>query len=86
MSDQEGQSRKPDEMGGSFEFQTGIEARDGHFAGSGDGSLTVVYTIRLPHQCEQWVIAESTDKDLAIAQAEVFIREANAALDKLREA
>jgi hypothetical protein len=82
MSDE----RKPDEMGGAFDFEAGVEIKDGYYSNYYKQTLAVTYTIRLPHQCDHWVIAESTDKELAIAQAEVFIREANAALDRLREA
>ena len=78
--------RKPDEMGGDFEFQAGIEIKDGYYSNYRSRTLAVTYTVRLPHQCDEWVIAESHDKAVAITQMETFIREANAALDKLREA
>lgn len=69
----------PDKLGGEFEFEVG---RDDYF-GSGN---SIYYTVRLPHQCDHWEITYTQDKAQAIAEMETFVREAQAALEALREA
>ena len=65
--------RVPDELGGNFEFAAGL-TEGGYF------------TVRLPHQCDHWVITETKDRATAIAETERFIAEAREALAVLKEA
>lgn len=74
----------PDELGGRFDFQAGLEA-EADLIGR-DWVLVRSYTVRLPHQCDYWEITKSTDREQAIADMETFIAEAQAALRKLKDA
>ena len=74
---------EPDKLGGDFEFSAGIKVENGYL--TADGTL-VLYTVTLPHQCDSWVITETLSREDAVTEMEAFIREAQAALEKLREA
>lgn len=49
------------------------------------------YLVQLPHQCEEWTVAggekywTGTTKEKAIEQLETFIKEAQEALEKLKQ-
>lgn len=74
----------PDELGGKFDFQAGLEAEADLIGG--EWVLVRSYTVRLPHQCDYWEITKSTDPGQAVAAMEAFIAEAQAALQKLKDA
>jgi hypothetical protein len=42
------------------------------------------YCVSLPHQCENWVVACSENKDEAAEEMARFVNEAQRALEKLR--
>ena len=71
-------SEYPKSLGGENGFEVGIEP--------GSPYREPAYTVRLPHQCGEWVVTAETDKAKAVAEMELFITEAQAALDKLRKA
>lgn len=43
------------------------------------------WSVELPHQCDSWEIVSACDPAVAEATLEVFISEANSALDQLRD-
>lgn len=42
------------------------------------------WTVDLPHQCDEWEVASSTDPAEAVAEMEQFVSDAQAALEELR--
>ena len=84
MIDPDTGDRVPDGLGGEFEFQAGISTTKGIL--DADGQPQTYYTVRLPHQCDHWVITETPDRATAIAETELFIAEAREALAALKEA
>lgn len=84
--DTEPWAREPEELGGEFEFEAGVKVEARWYDADGVPQLATTYTVRLPHQCDAWEITEERDRDAAIEVMETFIREAQAALEKLREA
>lgn len=42
------------------------------------------YVVQLPHNCDEWVIADEEDKNKAIEEVEAFIEQAKMALEKLK--
>jgi len=71
-------SEYPKSLGGEYKFEVGVE--------SGSPYREPAYTVQLPHSCGEWVVTAEADKAKAIAEMELFIVEAQAALEKLREA
>lgn len=43
------------------------------------------WCVELPHQCEEWEIADASSKEEALAAMEAFVANANQALEALRE-
>ncbi len=71
--------RYPEPLGGKYEFEAGVNV------GNGWGDEPT-YIVQLPHQCGEWVVMVEPDKAKAIADMELFVAEAQVALEKLREA
>jgi hypothetical protein len=72
------QPRWPLQLDGEFKFEVGPQ----------DDNLTPGqpwWVVQLPHQCDEWVIAASKDRDEVIARVERFIAEAQGALAAFRE-
>lgn len=78
------EEQDPEDLGGEFGFRAGLATEwdtDG-----GEMFLRSSYVVELPHQCDAWEITRCLFRSEAIEEMEKFIAEANAALDKLREA
>lgn len=87
MSDIWNLERDPEDLGGQFGFKSGVKVAVDYYRPNGEGPvLETTYVACLPHQCDAWEIAWSADRETAIAEMETFIREAQAALEKLKEA
>lgn len=78
------EERDLDELGGAFRFRAGIESELDWVDGAEVSD--VFYAVRLPHQCDAWVITKSRSREAAVKSMELFIAEAQDALEKLRKA
>jgi hypothetical protein len=70
----------------NFEVSVSPTTRDlgkGHWDHLAKGTVEEFY-VRLPHQCDEWVIGDSTSKDEVVAALQQFIDEAEEALIRLR--
>lgn len=63
-------------LGGKFEFE---------IARVSTSADTTHWTVQLPHQCQEWEVAWSSDPRAVEADLVAFIGEAEQALAKLRE-
>lgn len=65
------------------QFGMGVQLRA---KASRGGAINDVWAVLLPHQCDEWVIAEGVDKADVAAQLRAFIAEATEALAALEAA
>jgi len=78
--------RSPDELGGRYEFAAGADVEVDWWNDEGQPVTSTWYTVRLPHQCDSWEITRTRTREEAISEMETFIREAQEALARLRDA
>jgi hypothetical protein len=89
VSDPFANERDPDELGGRFNFVAGVDAKAVWSNATGwslETWYTVRHTVKRPHQNIDLTITRSTDPDTAIEEMETYIREARAALARLKKA
>jgi hypothetical protein len=81
--------RDPEPLGGRFGFSSGVDAKPVWSDATGwslETAYTVRHTVGTDHGDFEWTVTRSTDPDTAVVEMETFVREARAALARLKRA
>ncbi|MFF4989642.1 hypothetical protein ACFY19_20785 [Streptosporangium saharense] len=67
------------------EFKFSVYSADRTFYdNTGRGERARAWIVELPHQCDEWQVAQERSREAAVARMETFLAEGQAALERLR--